>query len=134
MDASSAKPKILFVEDDLTLSSLYTLRLQIEGFDVLNVSDGESALDQAKAFHPDLVLTDLMMPHFSGYEVIDTFKHSPEMSGIKIVVISALSKPDDIKKATDLGADDFIVKSQTPLEDVISKVRQHLGLLPKADA
>jgi DNA-binding response OmpR family regulator len=130
MDFSNRKPRVLFVEDDMTLSTLFTLRMKAEGFEVLPVNDGDAALQQAKVFKPDLVLCDLMMPNLSGYDVIDILRNTMETSLCKIVVISALSQPDDIKKAMDLGADDYIVKSQLVIDEIMDKLREHLGLPP----
>jgi DNA-binding response OmpR family regulator len=130
MDVGTKKPKILFIEDDLTLSSLYTLRMQAEGFEVMAVHEGETALQSAKTFHPDLVLCDLMMPNLSGYDVIDILRNTVETANAKFVVISALSQPEDIEKAKKLGADDYIVKSQVVIDEIMDRLRSLLGLPP----
>lgn len=74
MDTNSSNPKVLFIEDDLTLSALFAMRMQAEGFDVTTASNPESALQKAKAIQPDLILCDLMMPNVSGYDVIDILR------------------------------------------------------------
>jgi DNA-binding response OmpR family regulator len=130
MDPTARKPKILFIEDDLTLSSLFTMRMQAEGFEVYQAHDGDSALQVAKDFHPDLVLCDLMMPNLSGYDVIDIMRNTVETANAKIVVISALSQPEDIDKAMKLGADDYIVKSQVVVDDIMDRLRKLLGMPP----
>jgi DNA-binding response OmpR family regulator len=130
MDIGAKKPKVLFIEDDLTLSSLFTMRMQVEGFEVLAVHDGDQALQSAKAFHPDLVLCDLMMPNLSGYDVIDILRNTVETANAIIVVISALSQPEDIEKAKKMGADDYIIKSQVVIDDIMNRLRKHLGLPP----
>lgn len=130
MDYSTRKPKILFIEDDLTLASLFTMRMEAEGFEVRQAHDGDSALQAAKEFRPDLVLCDLMMPHVSGYDVIDIMRNTNETANAKIVVISALSQPEDIEKAKQLGADDYIVKSQVVVDDIMNRLRSLLGLPP----
>lgn len=132
MDVSSKKPRILFIEDDLTLSSLFTVRMQAEGFEVYQAHDGDTALQVAKEFHPDLVLCDLMMPNLSGYDVIDIMRNTVETANAKIVVISALSQPEDIEKAMKLGADDYIVKSQVVIDDIMDRLRKLLGLPPSS--
>lgn len=128
MDYSNRRPKVLLIEDDLTLSNLFTIRMQAEDFEVLAVNEGDKALEMAKQFRPDLVLCDLMMPGISGYDIIDILRNTPETMGSKIAVMSALSEPDDIAKARQLGADDFIVKSQVQLEDMILRLRKLLDL------
>lgn len=130
MDIGNKNPKVLFIEDDLTLSSLFTMRMQAEGFEVLAVNDGDTALARAKEFRPDLVLCDLMMPNISGYDVIDILRNTMETSASKIVVISALSQPEDIEKAKKLGADEYIIKSQMSIDDIMDRLRNLLGLAP----
>lgn len=130
MDYTTRKPKILFIEDDLTLASLFTMRMEAEGFEVRQAHDGDAALQAAKEFRPDLVLCDLMMPHVSGYDVIDIMRNTVETANAKIVVISALSQPEDIEKAKKLGADDYIVKSQVVVDDIMNRLRNLLGLPP----
>lgn len=128
MDYSNRKPKVLLIEDDLTLSNLFTIRMEAEDFEVLAVNEGDKALQSAKDFRPDLILCDLMMPGISGYDIIDILRNTPETMGCKIAVMSALSEPDDVNKARQLGADDFIVKSQVQLEDMILRLRKLLDL------
>jgi DNA-binding response OmpR family regulator len=130
MEPNTQKPKILYIEDDITLSGMYTIRMQAEGFEVLQAHDGDTALQAIKTFHPDLVLTDLMMPNLSGYDIIDILRNTVDTANVKIVVMSALSQPEDIEKAKKLGADDFIIKSQVMMEDIIARIRTVLGLPP----
>lgn len=132
MDMPSKKPRVLFIEDDLTLSSLFTVRMEAEGFEVYQAHDGDTALQVAKEFHPDLVLCDLMMPNLSGYDVIDIMRNTNETANAKIVVISALSQPEDIEKAMKLGADDYIVKSQVVIDDIMDRLRKLLDLPPSS--
>jgi DNA-binding response OmpR family regulator len=126
MDASH-KLKILYVEDDQSLASLYSLRLRNEGYEVRQCADGDSALQAGREFKPDLILVDLMMPTLNGFDAIDMFRNTMETSAAKIVVLSALNQQADIQRALDLGADEFLVKSQVGLEEVIQAVRRHLG-------
>lgn len=120
--------KILFVEDDDALAGVYLVRLQAEGFDVKRVADGEQALAAAKEYRPDLILLDIMMPKISGFEVLDILRNTPETANLKIMVLTALSQDDDKKRAQDLGADDYLVKSQVVITDVIDRIKQHLGM------
>lgn len=130
MDTGNRLPKILFIEDDLTLSTLFTMRMRAEGFEVKEAHDGDTALQAAKEFRPDLILCDLMMPNLSGYDVIDILRNTPETSASKIVVLSALSSPDDIEKAKKLGADDYIIKSQVVIDEIMNRLRNLLDLPP----
>jgi CheY-like chemotaxis protein len=125
---TSHKPKILYVEDDQTLASLYGMRLKNEGYELRQCYDGDSALQAGREFKPDLILIDLMMPTLNGFDAIDMFRNTMETSASKIVVLSALNQPADIQKALALGADEFLVKSQVGLEEVVQAVKRHLGL------
>lgn len=130
MDKNDAgKPKrILFVEDDDALAGVYLVRLQAEGFDVKRVSNGEEALAATISFKPDLILLDIMMPKVSGFDVLDILRNTPEAGNVKIVVLTALSQESDKKRAEELGADDYLVKSQVVITDVIARIKRHLGI------
>lgn len=120
--------KILFVEDDDALAGVYLVRLQAEGFDVKRVSNGEEALAAATEYKPDLVLLDVMMPKVSGFDVLDILRNTPETANLKVIMLTALSQDADRKRAQDLGVDDYLVKSQVVITDVIAKIKHHLGL------
>lgn len=120
--------RILFVEDDDALAGVYIVRLQAEGFDVKRVADGEQALAAATQFRPDLILLDIMMPKISGFEVLDILRNTPETANVKVIVLTALSQASDREKAEKLGADDYIVKSQVVITDVIARIKHLLGL------
>jgi two-component system phosphate regulon response regulator PhoB len=124
-----AHPKrILFVEDDDALAGVYLVRLQAEGFDVKRVANGEDALATAISFHPDLVLLDVMMPKVSGFDVLDILRNTPETANLKIIMLTALSQDSDRKRAEALGVDEYLVKSQVVITDVIDRIKHQLGL------
>jgi DNA-binding response OmpR family regulator len=126
--APAGHPKrILFVEDDDALASVYLVRLQAEGFLVQRVANGEDALAAAVSFKPDLVLLDVMMPKVSGFDVLDILRNTPETANLKIVMLTALSQESDKKRAQDLGVDEYLVKSQVVIGDVIERIKRHLG-------
>ncbi len=120
--------KILLVEDDLSLAKVYRARLEMEGFVVEDVNNGEDALSKAIEFHPDLILLDVMMPKISGFDVLDILRNTPETTNIRIIMLTALSQPKDKDRASELGADDYMIKSQVVISDVIDRVRHHLGM------
>lgn len=130
MDLSdrSAPKRILLVEDDDALANVYMMRLEVEGFEVKRVANGEEALTAALDYHPDLVLLDVMMPKVDGFDVLDILRNTPQTGGAKIIVLTALSQDSDRKRAESLGADDYLVKSQVVIADVISRIKQHLNL------
>jgi len=122
------KKKILLVEDDEALANVYKSRLDIEGFETFWVGNGEDALAEATKFKPDLVLLDAMMPKISGFDVLDILRNTPETANIHVIMLTALSQPKDKERAESLGVDDYLVKSQVVIGDVIERVRYHLGI------
>ncbi len=118
--------RILFVEDDDALAGVYLVRLQAEGFDVRRVANGEDALAAAISYKPDLVLLDVMMPKVSGFDVLDILRNTPETANLKIIMLTALSQDADRKRAEALGVDDYLVKSQVVITDVIDRIKKHL--------
>ena len=122
------KKKILLVEDDVALAAVYRSRLELEDFDTKEVNNGEEALAAAKEFQPDLILLDAMMPKISGFDVLDILRNTPETANIRVIMLTALSQPKDKERAESLGVDDYLVKSQVVIGDVVERVRHHLGL------
>lgn len=122
------KRKILLVEDDTALASVYRSRLELEGFDVCESNNGEDALSLAVSEHPDLILLDVMMPKISGFDVLDILRNTPETTNIRVIMLTALSQPKDKERAEQLGVDDYLVKSQVVIGDVVERVRYHLGM------
>lgn len=122
------KAKILLVEDDTTLSGVYRSRLEVEGFDVMEVHDGEQALSAAMEYKPDLILLDAMMPKISGFDVLDILRNTPETTNVHVIMLTALSQPKDKQRAEELGVDDYLVKSQVVISDVVTRIKHHLGV------
>ncbi len=123
-----ATKKILLVEDDDALASVYETRLQAEGFDIKRVPNGEDALAAALEYRPDLILLDVMMPKVSGFDVLDILRNTPETASVKVIMLTALSQDSDRERAESLGVDDYLVKSQVVISDVVDKIRQHLSV------
>lgn len=123
------KKKILLVEDDISLAAVYRSRLELEGFEVDEVHNGEDALSRAVSFRPDLILLDAMMPKISGFDVLDILRNTPETANMRVIMLTALSQPKDKERAEGLGVDDYLVKSQVVIGDVVERVKHHLGML-----
>jgi len=120
--------RILLVEDDDALAGVYLVRLQAEGFDVHRVANGEDALAATISYKPDLVLLDVMMPKVSGFDVLDILRNTPETANLKIIMLTALSQESDKQRAMQLGVDDYLVKSQVVITDVIDRIKNLLGM------
>lgn len=119
--------RILLVEDDEALASVYKSRLDIEGFTTEWVPNGEEALAAAIRFKPHLILLDVMMPKISGFDVLDILRNTPETANIRVIMLTALGQPKEKERAESLGVDDYLVKSQVVIGDVVARVKHHLG-------
>lgn len=127
-DDNKNNKKILLVEDDDRLASVYETRFQAEGFTTKRVANGEDALAMALQVKPDLILLDVMMPKVSGFDVLDILRNTPEISNIKIIMLTALSQESDKQRAVALGVDDYLIKSQVVIADVVDRVKKQLNL------
>lgn len=125
---NDTKKTILLVEDDTTLADVYRTRLELEGFEVHAALDGEAALSALQAHKPDLVLLDVMMPKINGFDVLDMIRNTPATASTRVIMLTALSQPKDKERAESLGVDEYLVKSQVVIGDVIARVRHHLGM------
>lgn len=118
---------ILLVDDDLTLREMYEERLKIEGFTIVQASNGEEALTQAKDIKPNLILLDIMMPKINGFDVLKGLKSDSELKDIPVIILTALIQDVDRVQGDKLGATDYIVKSETMPGEVITKIRSAMG-------
>lgn len=127
--------KILLVEDDNNLREIYEARLQAEGYAIVTAKDGEEALSVAKTELPDLVVSDVMMPRVSGFEMLDILRNTEALKNTKVIMLTALGQADDKTRASSLGADRYLVKSQVTLEDIVKAAHELLeGVAPASDA
>ncbi len=126
--------KVMVVEDDAALREIYSIRITAEGYDVVSAGDGEEALAMAVREKPDLILSDVMMPKISGFDMLDILRATPETAGIKVVMMTALSSDDQRQRGERLGADRYLVKSQVGIEDVVNTIHEVLGDRPAVGA
>ncbi|MBQ6570910.1 response regulator [Candidatus Saccharibacteria bacterium] len=119
--------KVMVVEDDNSLREIYSIRLTAENYEVVSAGDGEEALAVAVREKPDLILSDVMMPKISGFDMLDILRQTPETANIKVVMMTALSSEDQRARGEGLGADRYLVKSQVGIEDVVNAIHDVLG-------
>lgn len=122
--------KILLVEDDKSLREIYGVRLLAEGYDIVSAGDGEEALAMAIKERPQLIVSDVMMPKISGFDMLDILRSTTETKDIKVIMMTALSSDDQRARGEALGADRYLVKSQVGIEDVVRTVHEVLGDAP----
>lgn len=126
--------KILLVEDDNNLREIYEARLMAEGYEIVSARDGEEALTVAMKEKPDLIISDVMMPKISGFDMLDILRTTEETKNAKVIMMTALSQAEDKARAEKLGADRYLVKSQVTLEDVAKVAKQVLEGEPAGGA
>lgn len=124
--------KIMLVEDDKSLREIYGVRLLAEGYDIVSAGDGEEALAMAIKERPGLIISDVMMPKVSGYDMLDILRSTTETKDIKVIMMTALSSDEQRNRAESLGADRYLVKSQVGIEDVVRVVHEVLADTPGA--
>lgn len=127
--------KVMLVEDDENLREIYEARLQAEGFEIVTASNGEEALVVAKAEQPELIISDVMMPNISGFDMLDILRNTEGMRDAKVIMLTALGQAEDKTRADKLGADRYLVKSQVTLEDIVKTAHELIdGPLPAQPA
>ncbi len=126
--------KILLVEDDKSLREIYGVRLLAEGYQIISAGDGEQALAMAVKERPDLIISDVMMPKISGFDMLDILRSTPETKDLKVIMMTALSSEDQRSRGEALGANRYLVKSQVGIEDVVRTVHDVLADSPIASA
>jgi DNA-binding response OmpR family regulator len=102
--------KVLIVEDDPDIRKVLSMRLEINGFSVVEAEDGQQGLDMVKSKKPELIIMDLMMPKMDGFETCRMIRFDDEIKDIPIIVLSALNEESERKKAFEAGADAYFIK------------------------
>ncbi len=126
----SQKNKILFVDDTKMFQNIYKSKLMSEGYLVKTADNGVEAiriLAEDKAWKPDLILLDLMMPVMDGFKVLQAVKTNPDFSSVPVIVFSSRGQPEEVEKAVNLGADGYLIKTTTTPNAVVKKVKEILG-------
>ncbi len=118
--------KVLIIEDDDFLRSLAVTKLEKDGFVVSMAGNGQEGLAQVASNIPDLIILDLMLPIMSGFDVLKTLKADDTTKHIKVIVFSNLGEESDIKTCLDLGANDYLVKANFTLDELVEKIKELL--------
>jgi len=118
---------ILVAEDDKFLSNAYRIKLTKLGYTVVIVSDGDQVLKYLKGTLPDLILLDLIMPIKDGFDTLKEIREQQKCKKVPIIIASNLGQGEDVKRATELGATDYIIKSDLSLQELAEKISSYLG-------
>jgi CheY-like chemotaxis protein len=118
---------ILVVDDEKDLRDALRIKLESTGFTVIEAVDGEDGLAKAELHKPDLILLDITMPKMNGHQVLNQIRQTPWGLRIHVLILTNADDPHNIAQGVVLHTDDYIIKSQTSLEDIVKKVKQHLA-------
>ncbi len=119
--------KILIIEDEEILLDLLKKKLSDLGYEVYTAKDGEAGLEAVKEIVPDLILLDIIMPKMGGFEVMERLQEDESLKTIPIIVISNSGQPVELNKAKELGAKDWLIKTEFDPKEVIEKVIKQIG-------
>lgn len=121
--------KVLLVEDDSFLGEICSKKLMKEEYTVYRAIDGMQALEGAKVIRPDIILLDIILPAVDGFQILSELRRSDDekVANVPIVMLSNLGQDDDVKKATELGATDYMVKAHFTTDEIANKVKSVLG-------
>lgn len=114
--------KVLVVEDDSLLQDMLAQQLGKDSWEVSYAKNGEQALELARSVRPDIILLDLMLPGVSGYDILADLKKDPDFNRIPVIILSNLGQQEDIDKGLQLGAADYMIKSNFTLDEVSAKM------------
>ena len=119
--------KVLIIDDDEALRTMYLERMKAEGFEVEIAPNGEKGLARVTDFKPDVIMLDVMMPKINGFAVLDILKTTPEYKNIPVIILSALIQPENKERAIKSGAADYLVKSEALPAQVVAKIKEAVG-------
>ncbi|MCK4553461.1 response regulator [Candidatus Parcubacteria bacterium] len=120
------KKKVLLVEDDKTISSMYKTKLEAGGFEVLIADNGADGLKLAKEQKPDIIMLDVILPQLDGFSVLEELKKDALTKNIPVVMLTNLGTEEDKEKGEKLGVTDYLVKASLTPAQVEEKIKQYL--------
>jgi CheY-like chemotaxis protein len=125
-DASTGR--LLLVDDDAALAEMYALQLTASGFDVTTAHSGAEALRIVNDTLPDLIYLDLGLPGMGGLEVLEQLRKEPDTAGVPVVILTNFSEPDMVERGKRLGAQDYLIKVDTPPAQLAAAARKWVHL------
>ena len=120
--------KILLVDDDEALTTVFATTLKKNGLDTVVVNNGRSGIDKAKTEKPDLILLDQILPDISGNEILKILKSDSATQNIPVIVLSNFSQEELVKEAINNGAKDYVFKYQIEPLDIVNKIKSTLKI------
>lgn len=119
--------KILLIEDEEIMIDVLKKKLVQEGYDVIVARDGVEGLERMREIKPALILLDIVMPKMGGFEVMEEMRKDKTLKRIPIIIVSNSGQPVELGRAKELGARDWLIKTEFDPQEVIDKVRRQIG-------
>ena len=127
MDKEEKKEKkIVLVEDDSLMSSILAAHLIKEGFNIISVTEGAQAFERIQAEQPSIVLLDIVLPGIGGFDILAKLKQDESTKSIPVLILSNLGSKEEIERGIDLGAEDYLVKANSMVEEITGKIQKIL--------
>jgi len=118
------KIKILLIEDDPFLVSMYSTKFELERFEVVSAENGEKGYEMATKESPDIILLDILLPEMNGFEVLEKLKKHKTASKIPVILLTNLNQKNEIERGLSLGADDYLIKAHFMPSEVVDKIKR----------
>ncbi len=119
--------KVLIIEDDLSIYKVYSAELKLRGYEVEHEANGMKAMNVIEEFQPDLILLDIILPERNGLEVLEDITSREDLKDIKVLMVTNYGNDANVKKALELGAEDYVLKYNVVPSELSEKVSQILG-------
>jgi len=126
-ETEKEEKKVVLVEDDSLMSSILATHLIKEGFAIVSVTNGTQAFERIQAEQPSIVLLDIVLPGVDGFNVLQKLKQEESTKSIPVLILSNLGSEEEIQRGMDLGAEAYLVKANSMVEEITSKVREILN-------
>ena len=128
MDKEEKKEKkIVLVEDDSLMSRILAAHLIKEGFNIISVTEGAQAFERIQAEQPSIVLLDIVLPGIGGFDILAKLKQDESTKSIPVLILSNLGSKEEIERGIDLGAEDYLVKANSMVEEITGKIQKILN-------
>ncbi len=124
----SEKIKILLIEDDPFLLSMYATKFESENFKVIIAEDGEKGLKLAAREMPSIILLDILLPKMDGFEVLKELKNNKATGYIPVILLTNLSQKTEIEQGLSMGAEDYLIKAHFMPSEVVEKIKEVLRI------
>ncbi len=127
METTKEEKKVVLVEDDSLMSSILAAHLIKEGFTIVSVTNGTQAFERIQAEQPSIVLLDIVLPGVGGFDILQKLKQEQSTKSIPVLILSNLGSKEEIQRGMELGAEAYLVKANSMVEEITKKVREILS-------